>query len=84
VVVKLRQGVVIKSLQGSEDWGIRACSHRSEELSGFDHCNGFVFQVLVVGGDLLDYSFHYIWGLLHSHIGTAVGLSNAPCCKVFV
>jgi hypothetical protein len=23
-------------------------------------------------------------GVLHSQIGAAVGLSNAPCCKVFV
>jgi hypothetical protein len=25
-----------------------------------------------------------VWWLLRSHIGAAVGLSNAPCCKVFV
>jgi hypothetical protein len=24
------------------------------------------------------------WNILRSHIGAVVGLSNAPCCKVFV
>ena len=42
-VAEPRQGAVIESLQGPEDRGIHACSHCSEELSGFDHCNGFVF-----------------------------------------
>ena len=42
-VAEPRQGAVIESSQGPEDRGIHACSHCSEELSGFDHCNGFVF-----------------------------------------
>jgi hypothetical protein len=52
---------VIELLQGSEDRGVCARPHCSKELSGFDYHNGFVLQVLVAGGDLLDYSFHHVW-----------------------
>jgi len=58
-----RSLAVVESQLGSlEVRGIQARSHGSEELSGFDYCNGFVFQVLVVTGELLNHSFHHIEG----------------------
>jgi len=64
VVVEPLWRAIIESLQGSEDRGVCARSHRSEELSGLDHCNGLIFQVLVVGGDFLDYLLHNVWSRL--------------------
>jgi len=55
---------VVEPLYRSEDWGVRACPYGSEELSGFDYCNGFIFQVLVVSGGFFDYLFHHLWGCL--------------------
>ena len=42
LVMESLRGSVIESLQGSEDRGVCACPHCSEELSGFDHCDGFI------------------------------------------
>jgi hypothetical protein len=42
LVIESLWGSAIESLEGSEDQGVCACPHCSEELSGFDHCNGFI------------------------------------------
>jgi hypothetical protein len=79
LVIESLRGSVVESLQGSEDWSICACSHCLEELPGFDHCDGFVFQVLVTGGGFLDYSLHHIWRHFQS-FEEVVHCLPAPYC----
>ena len=54
-----------------------------EELSSFDHCDGFILQVLVIGGALLDHSFHYVWGCFQPFEEVVHCLPASYCVSCF-